>query len=90
VLRRTPLAVWAYTTHLAVTFPCASMRNYAQQRLDMRKHADARDIAQMCTLGRLGGGGRIAARRLLLNNSAGAADALVGSALGSRRALWHG
>jgi len=59
------------------------MRNYAQQRLDMRKHATARDIARLCTLGRLGGGGRIAVRRLLLNNSAGAADALGGSALGA-------
>ena len=47
------------------------MRNYAQMRLDMRKHATAREIARMCTLGgRLGGGGRIAARRLLLNVSA--------------------
>jgi hypothetical protein len=27
------------------------MRNYAQVRLDMRKHATARDIARLCTLG---------------------------------------
>jgi hypothetical protein len=27
------------------------MRNYAQVRLDMRKHANARNIARLCTLG---------------------------------------
>jgi hypothetical protein len=53
VLRRTPLAVWAYNTHLAVRSEVHNMRNSAQVRLDMRKHANARDIARMCTLGGL-------------------------------------
>ena len=56
VLRPAPLAVWAYTTHLAVRSEVHNMRNYAQMRLDMRKHATAREIARMCTLGPLGGG----------------------------------
>jgi hypothetical protein len=41
------------------------MRNYAQVRLDMRKHANARNIARLCTLGAAWRGGRIATRRLV-------------------------
>ena len=65
VLRRTPFAVWAYNTHLAVTLPCASLRNSAQHRslirADLRRRAKSRECA------RWGGlvGGRIGARRLV-------------------------
>ena len=51
----TPLGVWAYNTHLAVRCACASTRNSAQYRPDTRRYANAREIARMCTLGRLGG-----------------------------------
>ena len=51
VLEDAPLAVWAYNTHLAVRSEVHNMRNCAQMRLDMRKHATAREIARRCTLG---------------------------------------
>ena len=44
MLRRTPLAVWAYNTHLAVRCACASTRNSAQYRPDTRRYANAREI----------------------------------------------